>query len=100
MPGRHRWVDYKEHDFNAPQIEPIWHSWLNHIRQDPPNIDPIVEASRKTWEIVSRCRASPLSCFPSPSLFPRIHIRSAASGGPSLPYTGVRWNLVPLWRPW
>lgn len=54
QPGRHRWVDYAGHDSNAYAIEPVWHSWLHHIKQDPPNKDPIVAASRKTWEIVSR----------------------------------------------
>lgn len=24
MPGRHRWVDYAQHDFNVSQIEPVW----------------------------------------------------------------------------
>ncbi|PWN90997.1 NDUFA12-domain-containing protein [Acaromyces ingoldii] len=51
QPGRHRWVDYAGHDSNAYAIEPVWHSWLHHIKQDPPNKDPIVAASRKTWEI-------------------------------------------------
>lgn len=53
QPGRHRWVDYAAHDFNVAQLEPVWHSWLHSIRQDPPNKDPIIEASRQTWEIVS-----------------------------------------------
>lgn len=52
QPGRHRWVDYSAHDFNTQQVEPIWHSWLQHIRQDPPNQDPIVAEKRRTWETV------------------------------------------------
>lgn len=53
IPGRHRWVDYARDDFNTAQLEPVWHSWLHHIRQLPPNKDPIVEASHRTWELVS-----------------------------------------------
>ncbi|PWN32513.1 NDUFA12-domain-containing protein [Meira miltonrushii] len=51
QPGRHRWIDYAAHDYNTVQVEPQWHSWLHHIRQDPPNVDPIVQAAHKTWEI-------------------------------------------------
>ncbi|UZJ53829.1 hypothetical protein CBS101457_003149 [Exobasidium rhododendri] len=50
IPGRNRWVDFAAHDFSAPQVEPVWHSWLNHIRQDPPNADPVVQASKPTWQ--------------------------------------------------
>jgi NADH:ubiquinone oxidoreductase subunit len=53
VPGRHRWVDYARDDFNTVQLEPVWHSWLHHIRTLPPNKDHIVEASRKSWELVS-----------------------------------------------
>lgn len=53
QPGRHRWIDYAAHDYNTVQVEPQWHSWLHHIRQDPPNVDPIVQAAHKTWGAVS-----------------------------------------------
>ncbi|PLW07985.1 hypothetical protein PCANC_20114 [Puccinia coronata f. sp. avenae] len=50
---RNRWVDYKAHDFNASQVPPEWHSWLQHIRKDPPHLDPIVIQSRKPWQTVT-----------------------------------------------
>ncbi|KAA1099457.1 hypothetical protein PGT21_008058 [Puccinia graminis f. sp. tritici] len=48
---RNRWVDYKVHDFNASQVPPEWHSWLQHIRKDPPHLDPIVVQSRQSWQM-------------------------------------------------
>ncbi|ORX38572.1 NADH ubiquinone oxidoreductase subunit NDUFA12-domain-containing protein [Kockovaella imperatae] len=50
IPGRHRWVDFKQSVENASQIPPEWHSWLNHIRKDPPTEDPIVQASTPPWK--------------------------------------------------
>ncbi|KAK4699204.1 NADH dehydrogenase (ubiquinone) 1 alpha subcomplex subunit 12, partial [Phenoliferia sp. Uapishka_3] len=68
---RHRWVDFssvsslparvpcrsrltlhtnQQHDFNASQVPPEWHSWLSHIRKDAPNVDPIMQASRQPWQ--------------------------------------------------
>lgn len=52
-PGRHRWVDYQQHDFNASQVEPSWHAWLHHIRKDPPSSDPVVQKLTPTWQSVS-----------------------------------------------
>lgn len=75
---RHRWVDYNsvrpvpprffrpsrrhsplpslpsltQDDPNASQVTPEWHSWLNHIRKDSPDLDPIVLASRQAWQTV------------------------------------------------
>ncbi|GFZ49467.1 hypothetical protein JCM24511_07587 [Saitozyma sp. JCM 24511] len=49
VPGRHRWVDYAQDDFNASQATPEWHSWLHHIRKEPPTQDPIVQQSRPPW---------------------------------------------------
>lgn len=51
--GRGRWIDYAQDDFNASQATPEWHSWLHGIRKDPPNVDPIVNASRPPWLAVS-----------------------------------------------
>ncbi|KAI9626793.1 hypothetical protein H4Q26_017699 [Puccinia striiformis f. sp. tritici PST-130] len=48
---RNRWVDYKVHDFNASQVPPEWHSWLQHIRKDPPHLDPIMIQSRQSWQM-------------------------------------------------
>lgn len=49
IPGRHRWVDFKQHEYNATQVPPEWHSWLSHIRQLPPNEDPVIQAARPRW---------------------------------------------------
>ncbi|CEH14449.1 NADH:ubiquinone oxidoreductase, B17.2 subunit [Ceraceosorus bombacis] len=50
IPGRHRWVDFAQHDFAVSQIEPTWNGWLHHNKQDPPNVDPVTIASHPTWE--------------------------------------------------
>jgi NADH dehydrogenase (ubiquinone) 1 alpha subcomplex subunit 12/NADH dehydrogenase [ubiquinone] 1 alpha subcomplex assembly factor 2 len=49
-PGRHRWIDFAQHDFNATQVPPEWHSWISHIRKDAPTEDPIMQASRPPWQ--------------------------------------------------
>ncbi|KZT54517.1 NDUFA12-domain-containing protein [Calocera cornea HHB12733] len=49
-PGRQRWIDFTQHDFNASQVPPEWHAWLNHIRKDPPSSDfHLIQASRPKW---------------------------------------------------
>ncbi|GAA6001414.1 complex I NDUFA12 subunit family protein [Rhodotorula paludigena] len=48
---RHRWVDFASHDYNASQVTPEWHSWLTHMRHDPPNRDPVMIASKQKWQI-------------------------------------------------
>ncbi|KAL5487903.1 hypothetical protein ACEPAI_6011 [Sanghuangporus weigelae] len=50
IPGRHRWVDYRQNDFNGSQVPPEWHSWLTHIRKDPPTQDPVVQSSTPAWK--------------------------------------------------
>ncbi|TFK29258.1 NDUFA12-domain-containing protein [Coprinopsis marcescibilis] len=50
VPGRHRWVDFVQHDFNATQVPPEWHSWLSHIRQDPPAADPVIQNLTPPWK--------------------------------------------------
>lgn len=49
-PGRQRWVDYAQHEFNATQVPAEWHSWIHHLRKDPPTEDPIVKASTQSWQ--------------------------------------------------
>jgi len=39
-----------QHDFNASQVTPEWHSWISHIRELPPNIDPTVAGARQPWQ--------------------------------------------------
>ncbi|KAK9896061.1 NDUFA12-domain-containing protein [Cystobasidium minutum MCA 4210] len=48
--GRNRWVDYAQYDFNGSQVPPEWHAWLNHVRLDPPHLDPIVQRSEQAWK--------------------------------------------------
>ncbi|EIW67271.1 NADH dehydrogenase (ubiquinone) 1 alpha subcomplex 12 [Tremella mesenterica] len=49
VPGRGRWIEYSQDDFNASQATPEWHSWLHGIRHLPPTEDPIVQQSRPPW---------------------------------------------------
>ncbi|KAF8741475.1 FAD dependent oxidoreductase, partial [Rhizoctonia solani] len=53
LPGRHRWVDYRQHEYNATQVPPDWHSWLHHIRSEPPTTDKIMHESTQPWQAVS-----------------------------------------------
>ncbi|WVO17775.1 hypothetical protein L204_105473 [Cryptococcus depauperatus] len=50
IPGRHRWVDYSQDDFNASQVPPEWHSWIHHIRKEPPQEDIIMKQSTPPWK--------------------------------------------------
>ncbi|KAJ9095025.1 hypothetical protein QFC21_005818 [Naganishia friedmannii] len=50
IPGRHRWVDYSQDDFNASQVPPGWHSWLHHIRKLLPTEDPLMKAVTPPWQ--------------------------------------------------
>ncbi|KAF8680300.1 hypothetical protein RHS04_04277 [Rhizoctonia solani] len=50
LPGRHRWVDYRQHEYNATQVPPDWHSWLHHIRSEPPTTDKIMHESTQPWQ--------------------------------------------------
>lgn len=54
---RHRWVDYAaDNEFNASQVDPLWHSWLHHIRQLPPHEDPGIQKMSQSWMTVSANR--------------------------------------------
>ncbi|KAJ3001637.1 hypothetical protein NUW54_g6302 [Trametes sanguinea] len=50
IPGRHRWVDYAQHEYNATQVPPEWHSWIHHIRKDPPTEDNIMQNLSPPWK--------------------------------------------------
>ncbi|KAL7409524.1 NDUFA12-domain-containing protein [Mrakia frigida] len=54
VPGRHRWVDLNQDQYQISQIPPEWHSWLNHIRELPPPEDPILKACTPTWKQAHR----------------------------------------------
>ncbi|KAJ7759010.1 NDUFA12-domain-containing protein [Mycena maculata] len=50
VPGRQRWVDLAQHHYHASQVPLEWHSWISHIRKDPPNEDAVMVASRRPWQ--------------------------------------------------
>ena len=52
-PGRHRWVDLAQHEFNASQVPPEWHSWISHIRKDAPTEDSVIQSMTPPWKAVS-----------------------------------------------
>ena len=52
QPGRTRWVDFKAHDYDSTQIDPLWHAWLSHTRLEPPSEDPLTDRFEKSWQQV------------------------------------------------
>ncbi|KAH6915210.1 NADH ubiquinone oxidoreductase subunit NDUFA12-domain-containing protein [Coprinopsis sp. MPI-PUGE-AT-0042] len=50
VPGRHRWVDFAQHDYHASQVPPEWHAWLSHIRALPPAEDAVVQQNTPPWQ--------------------------------------------------
>ncbi|KAI0289506.1 NDUFA12-domain-containing protein [Russula brevipes] len=50
VPGRHRWVDFAQHEYNASQVPAEWHAWLSHIRKDPPPQDVTMQNLTPTWK--------------------------------------------------
>ncbi|CAF2462198.1 unnamed protein product [Rotaria sp. Silwood2] len=49
--GRSRWVKYADRvglDYDASQIPPEWHRWLQYIADEPPTIKPL---KRQAWMI-------------------------------------------------
>ena len=57
--GRTRWVDFKQHDYDSSQIDPIWHAWLAHTRQEPPSTDPVAQSFERPWQTVSALSNQP-----------------------------------------
>ena len=55
-----------QHDFNGSQTPPEWHSWLTHIRKEPPTQDPIVKMSTQKWQAVSRPSTRTSICAHAP----------------------------------
>ncbi|KAI9837507.1 MAG: hypothetical protein M1819_007157 [Sarea resinae] len=51
LPLRTRWVDYKEKQFDAAQVEPGWHAWLAYMIDKPPTQDPLVQTGVRAWEL-------------------------------------------------
>jgi len=50
IPGRHRWVDFAQHNHNATQVPAEWHSWLSHIRMPPPTEDAVIQNMSPPWK--------------------------------------------------
>ncbi|WFD32700.1 hypothetical protein MSPP1_003750 [Malassezia sp. CBS 17886] len=50
QPGRTRWVDYKNPDYDSSQLAPEWHSWLAYITADPPGSDPVGRVFGRYWQ--------------------------------------------------
>jgi len=50
VPGRHRWVDYAQHQYNATQVPPEWHAWISHIREAAPTDDPVMKRFDPPWK--------------------------------------------------
>jgi len=75
VPGRHRWVDYVQHDNNATQVPPEWHSWLVHIRKDPPTKDPIMQAVTPPWKSphIENLTGTPGAYRPYNTVAPKIN---------------------------
>lgn len=42
----------QKHDFNGSQIPPNWHSWITHIRKDPPTEDAVMQNVTPPWQSV------------------------------------------------
>uniref|UniRef100_A0A093UPD8 NADH dehydrogenase [ubiquinone] 1 alpha subcomplex subunit n=1 Tax=Talaromyces marneffei PM1 TaxID=1077442 RepID=A0A093UPD8_TALMA len=51
LPLRTRWVDYKEKEFDAAQIEPGWHAWLAYMVDAPPTADKLLRTGVRPWEL-------------------------------------------------
>lgn len=47
---RTRWVDYKDHDFDAATIEPGWHAWISYSVDKPPTQDSLLAIKKREWE--------------------------------------------------
>ncbi|KAG8837466.1 hypothetical protein FRC18_009203 [Serendipita sp. 400] len=50
IPGRHRWVDLAQHEYNISQVPPEWHSWISHIRKEPPTEDGVMQKMTPAWK--------------------------------------------------
>jgi len=50
LPLRTRWVDYKDKELDASQIEPGWHAWISYLVDKPPSEDKIMAVGVRPWE--------------------------------------------------
>ncbi|EAU30509.1 conserved hypothetical protein [Aspergillus terreus NIH2624] len=51
LPLRTRWVDYKQKEYDASQIEPGWHAWISYMVDAPPTADKIMQTGVRSWEL-------------------------------------------------
>ncbi|KEF60611.1 NADH-ubiquinone oxidoreductase subunit [Exophiala aquamarina CBS 119918] len=50
LPLRTRWVDYKDYELDASQIDPGWHAWMSYNVDKPPTEDKIMALGIRPWE--------------------------------------------------
>ncbi len=48
-----RTIFLQQSEYNASQVPPEWHAWLEHIRLKPPQEDEVVKAVTPPWLGVS-----------------------------------------------
>ncbi|CDM29480.1 hypothetical protein DTO013E5_5186 [Penicillium roqueforti] len=51
LPLRTRWIDYKDAEFDASQIQPGWHAWISYLVDAPPHADKIMQSGLRPWEL-------------------------------------------------
>ncbi|KAK3685198.1 NADH ubiquinone oxidoreductase subunit NDUFA12-domain-containing protein [Podospora appendiculata] len=74
LPLRTRWVDYKKHDFDPAQIEPLWHFWISYGTDAIPSEDPLASVTR-SWAAphhIPNLTASPAAYKPYNTVKPKI----------------------------
>lgn len=50
LPLRTRWVDYKDKELDASQIDPGWHAWMSYLVDLPPPEDKLMQFGQRPWE--------------------------------------------------
>jgi NADH:ubiquinone oxidoreductase subunit len=50
LPLRTRWVDYKDYELDASQLDPGWHAWISYMVDKPPTEDKIMALGVRPWE--------------------------------------------------
>lgn len=50
LPLRTRWVDYKDKEHDASQIDPGWHAWMSYMIDKPPSEDALLKFGKRPWE--------------------------------------------------
>lgn len=50
LPLRTRWIDYKDKEFDASQVDPGWHAWISYMVDKPPTEDSLMQFGKRPWE--------------------------------------------------